>query len=185
MLTFVLAAIGIVGALPLGIMLALGRTSDLPFVRAICIVFIETIRGVPLITLLFMASNMLPLFFAAEIDFDKIARALIAITLFQAAYTAEAIRGGLQSIPQGQFEAADAMGLGYWKKTLFVILPQALKISIPGTVNTFIALFKDTTLVSIIGLFDLLGISQAAARSSQWKGDICRAPAGALQISVT
>ena len=170
MLTFVLAAIGIVGALPLGIMLALGRTSDLPFVRAICIVFIETIRGVPLITLLFMASNMLPLFFAAEIDFDKIARALIAITLFQAAYTAEAIRGGLQSIPQGQFEAADAMGLGYWKKTLFVILPQALKISIPGTVNTFIALFKDTTLVSIIGLFDLLGISQAAARSSQWKG---------------
>ncbi len=170
MLTFVLAAIGIAGALPLGILLALGRTSDLPLVRAVCIVFIESIRGVPLITLLFMASNMLPLFFPAEVDFDKVARALIAITLFQSAYTAEAIRGGLQAIPKGQYEAADAMGLGYWRKTALVILPQALKISIPGTVNTFIALFKDTTLVGIIGLFDLLGIAQAASRSSEWKG---------------
>ncbi len=170
MLTFVLASIGIVAALPLGILLALGRCSDLPFVRAVCIVFIEAIRGVPLITLLFMASNMLPLFFPAEVDLDKVARALVAITLFQSAYTAEAIRGGLQAIPQGQYEAADAMGLGYWKKTAFIILPQALKISIPGTVNTFIELFKDTSLVGIIGLFDLLGISQAASRSSEWKG---------------
>ena len=170
MLTLVLAAIGIAGALPLGIVLALGRTSDLPFVRAVCVVFIESIRGVPLITLLFMASNMLPLFFPAEVDFDKVARALIAIMLFQSAYTAEAIRGGLQAIPKGQYEAADAMGLGYWRKTVLVILPQALKIAIPGTVNTCIALFKDTTLVSIIGLFDLLGISQVASRSAEWKG---------------
>ena len=170
MLTFVLASIGIVGALPLGILLALGRTSDLPFVRAVCVVFIESIRGVPLITVLFMASNMLPLFFPAEVDLDKVARALIAITLFQSAYTAEAIRGGLQAIPKGQFEAADAMGLSYWRKTIFIILPQALKISIPGTVNTFIELFKDTSLVGIIGLFDLLGIAQAASRSSEWKG---------------
>ena len=170
MLTFILAAIGIAGALPLGIVLALGRTSDLPLVRAVCIVFIESIRGVPLITLLFMASNMLPLFFPAEVEFDKVARALVAITLFQSAYTAEAIRGGLQAIPKGQYEAADAMGLGYWKKTGLIILPQALKISIPGIVNTFIALFKDTTLVGIIGLFDLLGIAQAAARSLDWNG---------------
>ena len=170
MLTLVLASIGIIAALPLGILLALGRASDLPFVRAVCVVFIESIRGVPLITLLFMASNMLPLFFPAEVEFDKVARALIAITLFQSAYTAEAIRGGLQAIPRGQYEAADAMGLGYWRKTGFIILPQALKISIPGTVNTFIELFKDTSLVGIIGLFDLLGISQAASRSSEWKG---------------
>ena len=170
MLTFVLAAIGIAGALPIGILLALGRTSNLPLVRASCIIFIESIRGVPLITLLFMASNMLPLFFPSDLDFDKVARALIAITLFQSAYTAEAIRGGLQAIPKGQYEAADAMGLGYWRKTSLVILPQALKISIPGIVNTFIALFKDTTLVGIIGLFDLLGIAQAASRSSEWKG---------------
>lgn len=170
MLTLVLAAIGIAGALPLGILLALGRASDLPLIRAVCIVFIESIRGVPLITLLFMASNMLPLFFPAEMDFDKVARALIAITLFQSAYTAEAVRGGLQAISKGQHEAADAAGLGYWKKTALIILPQALKIAIPGIVNTFIALFKDTTLVSIIGLLDLLGISQAAARSTEWKG---------------
>ena len=170
MLTFILAAVGIVAAFPMGIILALGRRSNLPFIRAVCIVFIESIRGVPLITLLFMASNMLPLFFPSEVQFDKVARALVAITLFQSAYTAEAIRGGLQAVPKGQFEAADGLGLSYWKKTGFIVLPQALKISIPGIVNTFIELFKDTTLVSIIGMFDLLGISQAAARSLEWKG---------------
>jgi len=170
MLTFILASVGITAALPIGIILALGRRSNMPVIRAICVVFIEFWRGVPLITVLFMASNMLPLFFPADMDFDKVARALIGITLFQSAYTAEAIRGGLQAIPSGQFEAADALGMRYWKKTGLIILPQALKISIPGIVNTFIALFKDTSLVAIIGLLDLLNMSQAASRSFEWKG---------------
>ena len=170
MLTFMLASVGIVAALPIGILLALGRRSNLPFIKTICIIFIESIRGVPLITLLFMGSNMLPLFFPPGVEFDKVVRAMVAITLFQSAYTAEAIRGGLQAIGQGQYEAADALGLGYWRKTIFIILPQALKISIPGIVNTFIQLLKDTTLVSIIGLHDLLGISQAASRSQEWAG---------------
>ena len=171
LLTFVLASVGIVAALPLGILLALGRRSDLPIVRGFSVFYIELWRGTPLITVLFMASVLLPLFFPAGVDFDKVlARALIGITLFQSAYVAEAIRGGLQAIPKGQFEAADALGLSYWKKMLFIVLPQALKISIPGIVNTFIALFKDTSLVSIIGLLDLLNMSQTASQGLEWKG---------------
>lgn len=170
LLTFFLAAGGIVLALPIGIVMALGRRSDLPIIRSLCVFYIELWRAAPLITILFMASNLLPLFFPSEVDFNKVVRALIAITMFQSAYTAEAIRGGLQAIPKGQGEAAGALGMGYWKKTGFIVLPQALKISIPGIVNTFIALFKDTTLVGIIGLHDFLGITQVASRSPEWKG---------------
>ena len=170
MLTIILAAVGIVAALPIGILLALGRRSELPIIKSLSVTYIELWRGTPLITVLFMASVMLPLFFPAEVDFDKVLRALIGITLFQSAYTAEAIRGGLQAIPRGQYEAADALGLSYPRKTVFIILPQALKISIPGIVNTFIELFKDTSLVSIIGLLDLLNMANTAARSIEWKG---------------
>ncbi len=170
MLTFVLAATGIVAALPIGILLALGRRSKMPVIRTISVIYIEFWRGTPLITILFMASVMLPLFFPSDMEFDKVARALIGITLFQSAYTAEAIRGGLQAIPKGQFEAASALGLGYWRMMGLIILPQALKISIPGIVNTFIELFKDTSLVAIIGLLDLLNMSQMASRSIEWKG---------------
>ena len=170
LLTFTLAFVGIVLALPIGILLALGRRSDLPVIRAICVTYIECWRGTPLITILFMASVMLPLFFPAGVEFDKVVRAMIGITLFQSAYTAEAVRGGLSAIPKGQYEAAMALGLGYWKRTWFIILPQALKISIPSIVNTFIALFKDTSLVSIIGLLDLLNMAQTAARSLEWNG---------------
>jgi len=170
MLTFILASTGIVAALPLGILLALGRRSEMPLVRTFSVVYIEFWRGTPLITILFMASVMLPLFFPSGMEFDKVARALIGITMFQSAYTAEAIRGGLQAIPKGQYEAADALGLGYWQKTILIILPQALRISIPGIVNTFIELFKDTSLVSIIGLLDLLNMAQTASRSLEWKG---------------
>ncbi len=170
MLTLVLAAGGIVMALPLGILLALGRRSKLPVVQWFCIVFIEFWRANPLITILFMASNLLPLFLPADMELDKVGRALVAITLFQSAYTAEAIRGGLAAIPKGQYEAADALGLGYIHKTVLIILPQALKISIPSIVNTFIALFKDTTLVAIIGLLDLFNMAQTVSRSIEWKG---------------
>ncbi len=169
-LTLVLALVGIVASLPIGVMLALGRRSHMPIVRAFCTIFIEVWRGVPLITILFMASVMLPLFAPEEIDLDKLVRALIGITLFQSAYMAEVIRGGLQAIPKGQYEAADAMGLSYWKKMGLIILPQALKIVIPGIVNTFIALFKDTSLVLIIGLFDLLAIVQSALADPKWLG---------------
>ena len=169
-LTLVLALVGIVASLPIGVLLALGRRSDMPVVRSFCTVFIEMWRGVPLITILFMASVMLPLFAPEEIDFDKLLRALIGITLFQSAYMAEVIRGGLQAIPKGQYEAADALGLSYWEKMGLIVLPQALKIMIPGIVNTFIALFKDTSLVLIIGLFDLLAIVQAALSDPKWLG---------------
>ncbi|MBL1404538.1 MAG: amino acid ABC transporter permease [Hyphomicrobiales bacterium] len=170
MLTLVIAVTGIVAALPIGILMALGRQSDLPVFKALSVIFIEFWRGAPLVTVLFMASVIFPLFFPAEVDFDKVARALIAITLFQSAYTAEAIRGALDALPKGQGEAADALGLGYWHKTLFIILPQALKISIPAIVNTFIELFKDTSLVYIIGLLDLLQMSRATANSLEWRG---------------
>ncbi len=170
LLTFVLASVGIVAALPIGILLALGLRSELPIVRGFSVFYIELWLGTPLITVLFMASVLLPLFFPAGVDFDKVLRAMIGITLFQSAYVAEAVRGGLQAIPKGQFEAADALGLSYWKKMLFIVLPQALKISIPGIVNTFIALFKDTSLVSIIGLLDLLNMSQTASKGLEWKG---------------
>lgn len=170
LLTFFLAAGGIVLALPIGIVMALGRRSNMPIIRSLCIFYIELWRAAPLITILFVGSNLLPLFLPSNVEFDKVVRALVAITMFQSAYTAEAIRGGLSAIPKGQGEAASALGMGYWKRTGFIVLPQALKISIPGIVNTFIQLFKDTTLVGIIGLHDFLGISQVASRSPEWKG---------------
>ncbi|MGE8362682.1 amino acid ABC transporter permease [Pseudomonas sp.] len=170
MLTLVIASVGIAGALPLGILLALGRRSDLPAIRVICVTFIEFWRGVPLITVLFMSSVMLPLFLPEGMSFDKLMRALIGVILFQSAYIAEVVRGGLQAIPKGQYEAAAAMGLGYWRMMGLVILPQALKMVIPGIVNTFIALFKDTSLVIIIGLFDLLNSIKQATTDPAWLG---------------
>ncbi len=169
-LTLVLAVVGIVASLPLGILLALGRRSDMPIVRTLSVIYIEVWRGVPLITVLFMASVMLPLFLPEGVNFDKLLRALIGIALFQAAYMAEVVRGGLQAIPKGQYEAADALGLGYWQKMILIILPQALKLMIPALVNTIIDLFKDTSLVLIIGLFDLLSIVQAATNDPKWIG---------------
>ena len=170
MLTLILALIGILAAFPIGIILALGRRSDMVVIRSLSVFYIELIRGTPLITLLFMSSVMLPLFFPSEVDFDKVGRALVAITGFQAAYTAEAIRGGLQAIPKGQSEGAQSLGLGYWRMNMFIILPQALKIAIPGIVNSLIELIKDTTLVSIIGLLDVLRMAQDASRSTEWLG---------------
>lgn len=170
MLTLVIATVGIVGALPLGIVLALGRRSRMPAVKVVCVTFIEFWRGVPLITVLFMSSVMLPLFLPEGMSFDKLLRAMIGVILFQSAYIAEVVRGGLQAIPKGQYEAAAAMGLGYWRSMGLVILPQALKLVIPGIVNTFIALFKDTSLVIIIGLFDLLNSVKQAAADPAWLG---------------
>lgn len=167
-LTLILAVVGIVASLPIGILLALGRRSEMPIIRSISIVYIEFWRGVPLITVLFMASVMLPLFMSAGVETDKLARALIGIIMFQSAYMAEVVRGGLQAIPKGQHEAAQALGLSYWKTMALIILPQALKLMIPGIVNTFIALFKDTSLVLIIGLFDLLAIVQSAIVDPEW-----------------
>jgi len=170
MLTLVLAFTGIVAALPLGIVLALGRRSEMPVIKTLCVGFIEFWRGVPLITVLFMSSVMLPLFLPEGMSFDKLLRAMIGIILFQSAYMAEVVRGGLQAIPKGQYEAAQALGLGYGRMMALVILPQALKLVIPGIVNTFIALFKDTSLVLIIGLFDLLSIVQSAFADPKWLG---------------
>ncbi|GEO81363.1 amino acid ABC transporter permease [Pararhodospirillum oryzae] len=168
MLTLVLAMVGILAALPVGVVLALGRRSKMVVVRVSCTTFIEFWRGVPLISVLFMASVMLPLFLPEGVNFDKLLRALIGIIMFQSAYMAEVVRGGLQAIPRGQFEAAHALGLGYWRTMGLIILPQALKLVIPGIVNTFIALFKDTTLVLIIGLLDVLGSVQAAIVDPAW-----------------
>lgn len=170
MLTLVLSFVGIVAALPIGVVLALGRRSEMPMIRMVCVTFIEIWRGVPLISVLFMASVMLPLFLPEGWTFEKLLRALIGITLFQSAYMAEVIRGGLQAIPKGQFEAASALGLGYWRSMSLIILPQALKLVIPGIVNTFIALFKDTTLVLIIGLLDILATVQATIVDPAWRG---------------
>jgi general L-amino acid transport system permease protein len=169
-LTLILSGVGIVASLPIGIVLALGRRSKMPIVKSVSVVFIEFWRGVPLITVLFMASVMLPLFLPEGTYFDKLLRAMIGIVLFQSAYMAEVVRGGLQAIPKGQFEAAQALGLSYWKAMGLIILPQALKLVIPGIVNTFIALFKDTTLVLIIGLFDLLAMIQAGFTDTNWLG---------------
>jgi len=168
MLTLVIAFVGIVVALPLGILLALGRRSKMPVIRGICVGFIELWRGVPLISVLFMASVMLPLFLSEGAHFNKLLRALIGIVMFQSAYMAEVVRGGLQAIPKGQYEAAAALGLGYWRSMGLVILPQALKLVIPGIVNTFIALFKDTTLVLIIGLLDVLAAVQTSIIDPSW-----------------
>lgn len=170
MLTLTIAVVGIVGSLPIGIVLALGRRSRMPLVRGFSVVFIEFWRGVPLITVLFMASVMLPLFVPTQMEFDKLLRALVGIMFFWSAYMAEVVRGGLQAIPSGQEEAAKALGMGYWQRMALIVLPQALKLVIPGIVNTFIALFKDTSLVLIIGLFDLLAIIRAGLTDSDWLG---------------
>jgi general L-amino acid transport system permease protein len=158
MVTLVISYVGIVVSLPLGVLLALGRRSKMPIVKLLSVIFIETIRGVPLVTVLFMASFMLPLFVPPGMTFDKLLRALIGVALFSSAYMAETVRGGLQAIPRGQYEGADSLGLGYWQKMSLIVMPQALKLVIPGIVNNFIGLFKDTTLVLIISMLDLLGV---------------------------
>jgi general L-amino acid transport system permease protein len=169
-LTLILAVVGMAFAFPLAILLALGRRSQLPAVRAICVAYIELIRGVPLITVLFMASVMLPLFLPTGMTIDKLLRTQMAFILFAAAYLAEIVRGGLQAIPRGQYEAADSLGLGYWQRTRLIVLPQALAMVIPPLVNNFIGSFKSTTLVVIIGLFDLLGAANAALTDAAWRG---------------
>lgn len=169
-LTLLIAWVGIGASLPIGIVLALGRRSKMPIVSALCVGFIELWRGVPLITVLFMSSVMLPLFLPEGVNFDKLMRALIGVTLFSAAYLAEVVRGGLQAIPRGQFEAASALGLNYPKSMALIVLPQALKIVIPGIVNSFIGLFKDTTLVAVIGMFDFLGAIQLGNADPKWLG---------------
>lgn len=169
-LTLMLAVFGVAGAFPLGVLLALGRRSDLPAVKALCVVYIELIRGVPLISLLFMSSVMLPLFLPEGITIDKLLRAQVAIVMFAAAYIAETVRGGLQAIPKGQYEGAASVGLGYWQMMGSVILPQALTIVVGPLVGIFISLFKDTSLVMIIGIFDLTQAAKAAIADPQWQG---------------
>src|SRR5690348_3294983 len=168
LVTIVVASVGIVVSLPLGILLALGRRSHMPTVRLFSTVFIEFVRGVPLITVLFMASVMLPLFVPEHFEPDKLLRALIGIALFASAYMAEVVRAGLQAIPKGQFEGAMAVGLRYWQMMRLIVLPQALKVTIPNIVNTYIGLFKDTTLVFIVGIFDLLRTIEVARIDPKW-----------------
>lgn len=169
-LTLLLSGLGLMFGFPIGVFLALGRRSNMPTIRTICITYIELIRGVPLITILFMASVMFPLFLPTGLTIDKLLRAQIGLIMFASAYLAEAVRGGLQSLPSGQYEAADSLGLSYWKKMRLIILPQALSISIPALVNSFISFFKDTSLVIIIGLFDLMGATKAALTDASWRG---------------
>lgn len=166
--TLVIAVTGIVASMPLGILLALGRRSKLPIIKLFSVVYIEFWRGVPLITVLFMASNLLPLFLPDGVTIDKLLRALIGVTLFTAAYMAETIRGGLQAIPKGQYEGAMALGIGYWRMMGLIIMPQALKLVIPGIVGSCISLFKDTSLVAIVGLTDLLSTVQSSGTDSRW-----------------
>jgi general L-amino acid transport system permease protein len=168
--TLILATYGLLFAFPYGVLLALGRRSNLPLIKGLCVGFIELIRGVPLISLLIMASVMLPLFLPQGMTFDKFLRAQVAVILFAGAYIAEIIRGGLQSLPKGQFEAADAMGLNYAQKTILIILPQALRVVIPPLINTFIGFFKDTSLVLIIGIFDFLNTANQALVDPNWAG---------------
>ena len=169
-LTLMLSVFGIAFAFPFGVCLALGRRSRMPAIKAICVGYIEFIRGVPLISLLFMSSVMLPLFLPEGFSIDKLLRAQIAIIMFAAAYIAEIVRGGLQSIPKGQYEGADSIGLSYWQQMRKVIVPQALKVVIPPLVSTIIALFKDTSLVVIIGIFDLTQSAKAALADPAWSG---------------
>ena len=168
LVTIVVASVGIVVSLPLGVVLALGRRSDLPAVKFLSVTFIEFVRGVPLITVLFMASVMLPLFVPERLEPDKLFRALIGVALFASAYMAEVVRGELNAVPRGQYEAAQALGLNYWRMMALVILPQALRATLPNIVNTFIGLFKDTTLVFIVGIFDLLRTIEAARADPHW-----------------
>ena len=168
LVTLIISLVGIICSIPIGILLALGRQSKLPIIKTLSVMFIELWRAVPLITVLFMASIMLPLFMPTGTTVDKLLRALVGVTLFSSAYLAETVRGGLQALPRGQYEAGAALGLSYWKRTYFIILPQALKHVIPGIVNNFIALFKDTSLVSIVGIFDLLNTVQSASSDINW-----------------
>ena len=169
-LTLILSVFGLTAAYPLGVVLALGRQSKMPMIRMLCVVYIELIRGVPLISLLFMGSIILPLFLPEGITIGKILRAQVAIILFTAAYIAEVVRGGLQAMPRGQYEAAESMGLNYFLTMRLIILPQALKIVIPPTVSILISAFKDTSLVVIIALFDLLKTTQTALVNPEWMG---------------
>ena len=170
-ITLLLSTFGLALAFPLAVLVALGRRSrDLPVVRLLCVLYVELIRGVPLISLLFMASVMFPLFMPEGMNPDKLLRAQVAFILFAAAYLAEVVRGGLQALPKGQTEAADALGLGYWAKVRLVVLPQALRLVIPPLVNTFIGFFKDTSLVLIIGLTDLLTAGKVALADPVWTG---------------
>jgi len=168
LVTLVVSVTGIVSSMPVGIALALGRRSTIPLIRIFSVAFIEFWRGVPLITVLFFATYMLPLFLPGNFTVDGLVRALIGIALFAGAYQAEVIRGGLAAIPRGQAEAASALGLSFWKTTGLIVMPQALRHVIPGLVNSFIALFKDTSLVSIVALFDLLGQLQASFSDPNW-----------------
>lgn len=170
MVNCVLAYVAVAGSLPLGILLALGRRSELPVVRGLSIAFIELWRGVPLLTVIFMATVMLPLFLPDGATFDRLVRAMLALTLFTAAYMAEVVRGGLQGVPRGQAESAYSLGLGYWQVQGLVVLPQALRIVLPAIVNTVIDLFKDTTLVAIVGVSDLLAVVGLALRDQSWLG---------------
>ncbi|MEZ2130624.1 MULTISPECIES: amino acid ABC transporter permease [unclassified Sinorhizobium] len=172
MVTLILSFFGIVVSLPIGILLALGRRSNMPVIRTFCIIFIEFIRGIPLITVLFMASVMLPLFLPTGWTVDKLLRALVGVSIFASAYMAEVIRGGLQAIPRGQFEGADSLGLSYWQKMRLIVLPQAIKLVIPSIVNTFIGMFKDTSLVSIISMYDLLGIVRQNFTDANWASPV-------------
>ncbi|MBC7584867.1 MAG: amino acid ABC transporter permease, partial [Tardiphaga sp.] len=168
LVTMVVSVTGIVASMPVGIALALGRRSTIPLIRVFCVAFIEFWRGLPLITVLFFATYMLPLFLPGNFTVDGLVRVLIGIALFAGAYNAEVIRGGLNAIPRGQAEAASALGLSYWKTTGLVVMPQALRHVIPGLVNSFIAMLKDTSLVSIVALFDLLGQLRASFADPTW-----------------
>jgi general L-amino acid transport system permease protein len=170
MISVIIGLCGIAFSLPIGVVLALGRQSDLFAVKTICVGFIEFIRGVPLITLLFTASLLLNYFLPPGTNFDIVLRVIIMVTFFAAAYMAETIRGGLAALPKGQYEAADSLGLDYWKAQRLIIMPQALKISIPGIVGNFIGLFKDTTLVIFIGIFDMLGLTNSIRADVAWNG---------------
>lgn len=170
LLTFLLTVVANIFSFPLGLFLALGRRSELPIIRWFSIGYIELVRGVPLITILFMAQLMLPLFLPGGVDVDRVLRAMVGMTLFSAAYLAENVRGGLQAIPKGQFEAAHALGLSGAKTMIFVILPQALRLIIPILVGQFISVFKDTALVAIVGLFDLLGIARTVLSQPEFIG---------------
>ncbi|GLU27484.1 amino acid ABC transporter permease [Brucella sp. NBRC 12950] len=172
LVTLTLSFVGISVSLPLGVLLALGRRSGLPVVRILSTAFIELVRGIPLLAVLFMASVVLPLFLPQGFTVDKFIRALFGVSLFASAYMAEVVRGGLQAMLKGQYEGADALGLNYWQKMILIVLPQAMKLVIPGIVNTFIGLFKDTSLVTIIAMFDLLGIVRLNFSDANWASPV-------------
>ncbi|MEO8303518.1 MAG: amino acid ABC transporter permease, partial [Betaproteobacteria bacterium] len=168
-LTIMLSTIGLAVAFPLSIGVALGRRSRLPGIRTLCVLYVELIRGVPLISVLFMASFMFPLFMPAGMTIDVLVRVQVGIILFSAAYLAEVVRGGLQALPQGQIEAAESLGLSYWQTTRKIVLPQALRLVVPAIMNTFIGTFKDTSLVTIVSLYDLTGALQLALGDADWR----------------